>query len=385
MDSDSDISVINLHSSENDLESDSNTNAKSTPKKRKIVPIYKQSFNEHWLQDVELKDWLKKTDDPLKALCSYCDIAFSAPKKCDLLHHKQTNKHESNVAAAKKSTKVTQFFSKANKAGKHFSKKVATAELQLASFIVEHELPFAAANHLVEIVKKIGQLHPSVQKGITLKKTKATYTIVEGIGREESLDIIDVLKNQTFSIPLDENTDVSVTQMLALVVRYVNANTMQTVDRCFDIIEVLDGTSLGLFKAVSNVPFEKHSIPPKNLIGLGADNCATMMGKVSGFQAQLKEACPHIFVNGCICHSLALRLSHASKKLPAWIENLIRDICSYFSHWSKRKQKFENIQKLCDAPRHAILKIAQTRWLSHQQVVERILEQWESLNTFFQQ
>ena len=160
---------------------------------------------------------------------------------------------------------------------------------------------------------------------------------MEGIGREESLDIIDVLKNQTFSILLDESTDVSVTQMLALVVRYVNANTMQTVDRCFNIIEVLDGTSLGLFKAVSNVLFEKHSIPPKNLIGLGADNCATIMGKVSGFQAQLKEACPHIFVKGCICHSLAFCLSHASKKLATWIENYIRDICSYFSHSSKSK------------------------------------------------
>ena len=54
----------------------------------------------------------------------------------------------------------------------HFSKQVATAELQLAGFIVEYELPFAAANHLVEIVKKIGQLHPSVQKSITLKEQK---------------------------------------------------------------------------------------------------------------------------------------------------------------------------------------------------------------------
>ena len=54
----------------------------------------------------------------------------------------------------------------------HFSKQVATAELQLAGFIVEHELPFAAANHLVEIVKATGQLHPSVQKSITLKEQK---------------------------------------------------------------------------------------------------------------------------------------------------------------------------------------------------------------------
>ena len=38
-----------------------------------------------------------------------------------------------------------------------------------------------------------------------------------------------------------------------------------------------------------------------------------------------------------------------------------------------------------DAPFYAILQIAQTRWLSHQQVVEQVLEQWESLHTFFQQ
>ena len=29
--------------------------------------------------------------------------------KCDLLRHKQTKKHESNVGAAKESTKITQF------------------------------------------------------------------------------------------------------------------------------------------------------------------------------------------------------------------------------------------------------------------------------------
>ena len=36
-------------------------------------------------------------------------ITFSAPTKCDLLRHKQTKRHESNDAAAKESTEVTQF------------------------------------------------------------------------------------------------------------------------------------------------------------------------------------------------------------------------------------------------------------------------------------
>ena len=41
------------------------------------------------------------------ALSRFCDIRLyyrTAPKKCDLLRHKQTKKHESNVATAKEST-----------------------------------------------------------------------------------------------------------------------------------------------------------------------------------------------------------------------------------------------------------------------------------------
>ena len=33
-------------------------------------------------------------------------VPFGAPKKCDLLHHKQIKKHEPKVAAAKRSTKA---------------------------------------------------------------------------------------------------------------------------------------------------------------------------------------------------------------------------------------------------------------------------------------
>ena len=147
---------------------------------------------------------------------------------------------------------------------------------------------------------------------------------------------------------------------------------------------MLDGTSLGLFKVVSIVLFEKHSTPPKNLIGLGADNCATMMGKVSGFQAQLKEACPHIFVNGTF-----VTIWHCV--YPMLPRNCLLELKTFFATFAAiflaaaKDSKNLKIFKNCNAPRHAIMKIDQTRWLSHQQVVEQILEQWESLHTFFQQ
>ena len=99
-----DSSVINLDSSDNNLESDSNTYAKSTPKKRDIIPIYKQNFNEHWLQNVELKDWCKKPDDPLKALCRYCDIIIHlVPKKNVIFYVTSKQKSMSRMLQQQKS------------------------------------------------------------------------------------------------------------------------------------------------------------------------------------------------------------------------------------------------------------------------------------------
>ena len=69
-------------------------------------------------------------------------------------------------------------------------------------------------------------------------------------------------------------------------------------------------------------------IPLTNLVGFAADNCATMMGSATGFQAQLKADLPDVFVPGCVCHSFALCASHASDQLPSWLEKFLKDVCS---------------------------------------------------------
>ena len=66
--------------------------------------------------------------------------------------------------------------------------------------------------------------------------------------------------------------------------------------------------------------------------------------------------------------------------LPPFLESLLKDITSYFSPSSKRQNDFNTIQ----AVNHRIPKLAQTRWLFRENVVSRILEQWEVLVLYFQ-
>lgn len=107
------------------------------------------------------------------------------------------------------------------------------------------------------------------------------------------------------------------------------------------------------------------------------------MGDFNGVQARLKSKISNLFVLGCVCHFMHLCSSAACLKLPSVIEDLARDIYSYFRNSSKRLNEFAEFQAFLQLKPHKILKISQTRWLSIEAVVNRILEQWAALELFF--
>jgi hypothetical protein len=75
----------------------------------------------------------------------------------------------------------------------------------------------------------------------------------------------------------------------------------------------------------------------------------------------------------CICHSFA---SYARKKLPADLEDLLRNIYNYIASNS-------TTQGVLETKPHRMLHPSQTRWLSMEAVVKRILEQYEALKFYF--
>lgn len=65
------------------------------------------------------------------------------------------------------------------------------------------------------------------------------------------------------------------------------------------------------------------------------------------------------------------------------LEDKLRNIHSHFSRSSHRKHNLEEFQKFCEVPIHKLLSLSQTRWLSMENVVNRVLEQWHALQLYF--
>lgn len=85
----------------------------------------------------------------------------------------------------------------------------------------------------------------------------------------------------------------------------------------------------------------------------------------------------------CICHSLHLCCSEACKSLPQRCEDWAHNIFNFFAHSSKRQSELVEFQNFLNISVHKILHSSQTRWLFLFTVVQRILEQWDSLKFYF--
>lgn len=170
---------------------------------------------------------------------------------------------------------------------------------------------------------------------------------------------------------------------MAVVVRYFDHDNQDVFDALLDTVVVENGKGIGLYNSVKKL-LEEKNIPLKNIVGFASDNCSSMMGSNNGFQKFLKDDLTSVFIIGCVCHSIALCASNAVKFLPANFETFLKNITSYFSRSSKRQRDFCVVQEAAHLPCYKIPKLSQTRWLSRENVISTVLDQYSALLLYFQ-
>ena len=131
--------------------------------------------------------------------------------------------------------------------------------------------------------------------------------------------------------------------------------------------------------------FASKDIPLENIAGFCSDTTNVMMGARHSVASLLKSVLPKVVIVKCACHMVHLAASYACLKLPRYIEDLCRNIFSQFNLSSKRQRALNEFQKFVEIQPHKILAPGQTRWLSLQACVKRLLEQWDALILYFRE
>lgn len=315
--------------------------------------------------------------------CTLCNIDLKGGIVA-IERHEKTNKHVSKECQVNTVKTKVSIFDHAKQHGR-LNEQVKIAEIRLAAFIAQRNLSFNTSDPLVSMIKS---LDPSsaILKGITCGRTKCTGLVNNAIGKQNFDYLLEEMNSKPFSILIDESTDTSFQKDLVVVARIVSEkdDTYVVNDNFLCLLPVKDATAQGIYTILSTF-FNENKIEYKqNLIGFAADGAATMTGRLSSVSVLLGNDVPHLFVMKCVCHSLARCLFYAMGKLPAMIEKVIKNTYLYIRYSCKRLEHLKQIQCLLNLKMHKILKVCDTRWLSHKEAVQRILEQYIALKEFFQ-
>lgn len=220
-----------------------------------------------------------------------------------------------------------------------------------------------------------------VAKKIKCHRTKLSAIVKNVSGMHSFTNLIEHVKCSKCSLIVDESTDKGCIKHLCMVARTLLDDEIKD---CFlGLIPVTDASAQSLYKDVVNFFTENDTQYKENMIGFGSDGANVMLGAHNSLSSLLKRDIRGLFIMKCICHSFALCASKACLKLPRFVEDLARDVYSYFSCSPKRMGSLEQFQTFVKVKPHKLLHPSQTRWLSLHMVVSRLLEQYDALKLYF--
>lgn len=261
------------------------------------------------------------------------------------------------------------------------TREASTMEVKMCSFIAEHNLPLSISEALLSLLQS---MFPSdiALKNVRLGKQKATNVVRQVIGFDYLNEAVSVLRSRKFSFIIDETTDKSTAKQLAILATFFDIESFKGKQYLLDMIEVEDGSAQGIYSAVKKTFTELH-VPMENIIGYSSDTTNVMFGKYNSVSQLLKAEYPNVVTVKCSCHLIHLASSYAALNLPKGLEDLCRDIFAHFHRSSKRQDTYKEFQEFFNVEPHQLLSHGQTRWLSLEACVNRILEQYEALKHYF--
>lgn len=351
-----------------------------TPPRKKVkirTKQYTQKFKQSWLEEEKFKKWLSKsrksTSSKDLAYCSVCNVDITCGKS-EIVRHSKSQRHLRLSRQSNDLQSLTHFVI----SNSPLEKRARMIELHLCSFLAEHYLPISLSDPLLALLRKLFPESEPLKK-VSFGKQRTSNIIRQVFGQCFSEELCIKLREKPFSVIIDETTDRSTSKQLSIMVQFYDKSLVCVF---LDLLEVKDSTAVGIFTAVKECFINKR-IPMDNIIGFCSDTASVMMGSKHSVSTLLKKEVPNVVVVKCACHMMHLTASNACLKLPKYIEDLCRNIYSHFSLSSKRQDTFKEFQIFASVQPHKILSPGQTRWLSLQMCVKRLLEQWSALKLYF--
>ena len=318
------------------------------------------------------------------ASCKLCSSPFSVSHGGinDIKRHVDGLKHQQKLKESQASAGIANYFGEFREPSLAQAQKVLSAELMMSQSIAMHNLPFQAADHLTDIIPVMFP-DSKIASAYACKHTKTKAIICDALDPYLKKPVVDLCKSVPFNLLCDESNELGDSEkLLTILLRAFEPHTSMVVTRHLDTVGITDFTANGIFLSLKQT-LEKYRLSFDNLVSFTSDTCNVMKGARGGVIAKLRQEQPEVIDVYCICHVVNLCVKAAIKVIPVKVDELLVDIFFHFHHSVKRITSLKEYADFCCIEFKSILKHCETRWLSLRRAIERTLEMWEALRSYF--
>lgn len=319
-----------------------------------------------------------------EAHCTVCNsnVSISNKGRYDLEQHLASKKHKIALQGGEISKKVTNFFSE------KFSKledKVAAIESTLAFHIVKHHQSFRSMNCTASVLKMLFTDSELVKK-LSCAKTKTRAIIKNVISPYCITSCLDAISNTGFISISTDATNHGSSKIFPIIVQYFEKNTgINTKMISLESLpnETAETISNNILKCLEQFQLKNKCI------AFSADNCNTNFG---GIKRQGTNNVYNILKNkinvfllgvGCPVHIVHNTAQHGLDCLEFDIESIVIKIYNYFSIYTIRTESLKEFCNFVEIEYKEIMMHSKTRWLSLFPVINRVLQVFTALKSYF--
>ncbi|XP_051153644.1 uncharacterized protein LOC127276934 isoform X2 [Leptopilina boulardi] len=298
-----------------------------------------RTYRKDWESMPWAKGWLTKADEKFynEAYCKICEKDLRA-------HRADLEKHTKSVTHVRKMASITE--GKQSKLSSTvqvtFSEFDKVRDLKISAFIATHT-SINSVDHLCDLLVHLGK--NTLFDNFKMHRTKCGNLIKNVISPCMLIDLIDDIGDKSFSLIVDESTDVSTFKYLCLCVKYFSEKIGRIITDYLGIIVLERATADALYNAVVDY-CDDIKLKLENLVGIGTDGGSNLCGKNHSLYALLKKKYNRVQLLKCINHAIDNVASKSATEFPANIDFLCREVYKWFSHSSLRKIEYRRTYEL---------------------------------------
>lgn len=198
--------------------------------------------------------------------------------------------------------------------------------------------------------------------------------MIETIGTSLQEKIVSLVQEAgVFSVLMDETTDISHKEQVAICLRYVEEG--EIVERLLTISETDDVKGESLTNLLLET-LKKHQLDVGNIVGQGYDGGSNMMSARKGVQSRIREINPSALFTHCYSHSLNRALINSlcnkENRFARDFFGIVEQLFVFVEGSALRHTFFLECQKEIAGTSYHLQGISDTRWNCRAKSLERL-------------